>query len=147
MDPHQLYQIDPTSLATSPVFPTSSPIDESPMAQTPQEQRVPTLAQIIEMKETLQKVLTKVEMLEQRKPAQRSNDAIGTNATDDRISLLTGQMERMAGEQAAYLASIQQGMIGILSAQQHATAERTKMAESSRYVTLVPYAADLEVRH
>lgn len=131
-DPNQRYQIDPTSMAASPLPLFSA--TTAPMAQMPQGQTVQTLTQIIDTRQILNEILRKVEGLEQRKPVQRSVNDVSTSAKDERtIAHLAGQMEQMAKDQAEHFASTKQVVIDILRAQQHVGMEITKINESSRY--------------
>lgn len=133
-DPNQQYQqLSVYSPMPVPMFNVSA---STPIAQAPQE-RVQTYTQIIEMKEMLHQLLRKVEVLEQKKSVRRYDDPIDRSNDVAQTSLpsVTGQIERIAKDQAAYLAATQQAVTNVLGAQQQTGIEITRINESSRYVT------------
>ena len=128
IDPNQLSVYSPMAVPR-----LSAP---TPIAQG-QEQRVQTYKHILDMKDMLHKLLRKVEALEQKKSVRRYDDPTGCSNDVAQISLpsVTGQIEKMAKDQAAYLAGTQQAVTNVLSAQQQTGIAITKINESSRYVT------------
>jgi hypothetical protein len=105
-----------------------------PIPQVPQDQslRVQTFTQLLEMKGMLHELLKKVEVLEQKKPAPRYDDA-RTGSNDEQTSLL----EKMAKDQAGYLAGTQKAVTDVLRMQQGTDTEISRINESSRYVLLL----------